>query len=84
MDVCWRCCRLIHTSGYVAEIFKPLGATLGASSSQVLSPDTQLLCLGQLLAKPRGVDLMKNKSKVVSNYESKKQNFSRSFKMEWI
>ena len=50
------CCRLIRTSGNVAEIFKPLGATLGASSSQVLSPDTQLLRLGQLLAKPRGVD----------------------------
>ena len=32
------CCRLIRTSGNVAEIFKPLGATLGASSSQVLSP----------------------------------------------
>ena len=40
----------------MAEIFKPLGATLGASSSQVLSPNTQLLRLGQLLVKPRGVD----------------------------
>ena len=40
----------------MAEIFKPLGATLGESLSQVLSPDTQLLRLGQILAKPRGVD----------------------------
>ena len=54
------CCRLIRTSGNVAEIFKPLGATLGASSIQVLSPDTQLLRLGQLLAKPRGVGPMKD------------------------
>ena len=77
------CCRLICTSGNVAEIFKPLGATLGASSSQVLSLDTQSICLGQLLAIPRGVDLMKNKSKVVSNYESRKHIFSRSFEMEW-
>ena len=50
------CCRLIRTSGNVAKIFKPLGVTLGASSSQVLSPNTQRLCLGQLLAKPKGVD----------------------------
>ena len=50
------CCRLIRTSGNVAEIFKPLGATLGASSSQVLSLDTRILGLGKLLMKPRGVD----------------------------
>ena len=68
-----KCCRLICTLGNMAEIFKPLGATLGASSSQVLSPDTQLLRLGQLLANPRQVDRIKSKSKVVSNYKSMKQ-----------
>jgi hypothetical protein len=26
-----KCCRLIHTSGHVEEIFNPLGVALGAS-----------------------------------------------------
>ena len=33
------CCHLIHTSSNVEKIFKPLGATLKASKSQVLSLD---------------------------------------------
>ena len=73
---------LIHTSNNVAKIFKPLGATLGESSSVVLSLDTRLLRLVQLLAKPRWVDPNKEKSKVVSNYKSKKHKFSRIFNMK--
>ena len=49
-----------HTpGGNVAEILKPLGVSLGESLKSTLSPCFWLLCLGQLLTKPRGVDPIK-------------------------
>jgi hypothetical protein len=49
------CCRLYTHLGNVEEIFNPLGVSLGQVRVKVLSPNPQLLHLGQLLAKPRGV-----------------------------
>ena len=46
--------------GDVEEIFNPLGVSLGQVRVKVLSPNPQLLRLGQLLAKPRGVVPNKN------------------------
>ena len=43
----------------MAKIFKPLGVSLGASLEPRLSPCSSLLCLGELLMKPRWVDPIK-------------------------
>ena len=39
---------------YVAEIFKPLGVSLGASLESTLSPCSLLLCLGSTPNKAKG------------------------------
>ena len=41
--------------GDVEEIFNPLGVSLGQVRIKVLPPNPQLLRLGQLLTKPRGL-----------------------------
>jgi hypothetical protein len=73
-----KCCRPNTHLGYRGRNLQSTWCVLGGKSRvKVLSPDPQLLRLGQLLAKPRGVVPMKINLRLLKS-KKEKNTYSRS------